>query len=331
MGIKFTNNAEGTLTAGVAAGDTTNMALTAGDSLLFPTIVAASGDFFYATLVDSSGNVEIVKVTEHQAGTNIFQAFTRAQDDTAATAFAIGDKVQLRLPKIILEDYRDDITANTALIASEDAILAARIATNETDLAGTTNAGSVPAPSGTKMYFYQDTVPTNWTIDTGPADALLGIKGGAQAFNAAGGTVVGTWTPTNHTHTGPSHTHTGPSHTHTGPSHTHTGPSHTHTIAHTHTYSGTTSTWNTGMQDQGSGSNNCAPAHAHTYSGTTSASSAANSGAGGTGATSAAGTGATGADGTGATGADGTGATGGSGSPSTDRPQTAIGSMGTKD
>ena len=53
--------------------------------------------------------------------------------------------------------------------------------------------------------------------------------------------------------------------------------------------------------------------------------------AGGTGATGASGTAATGADGTGATGASGTAATGGSGSPSTDRPQTAIGTMGTKD
>ena len=67
----------------------------------------------------------------------------------------------------------------------------------------------------TKAYFYQNTAPTGWTIDNTPADSLLAIKGGAQAYNAAGGTQVGTWTQLNHTHTGPSHSHTGPSHSHT--------------------------------------------------------------------------------------------------------------------
>jgi len=95
-------------------------------------------------------------------------------------------------------------------------------------------------------------------------------------------------------------------HTHTGPSHTHTGPSHTHTIAHTHTYSGTTSTY--GMcgfscVDSGTDLNvldiqAASWEHNHTYSGTTEASSAANSGAGGTGATGAGGTQASGSAGT---------------------------------
>lgn len=113
MGIKFTNNAEGTLTGGVGAGDTTNMLLTAGDSLFFPVVSAGPTDYFYITLVDVSGNREIIKVTEHQASSNIFQTFERAQDDTAAIAFAIGDKVQLRLPKVVLEEMQAEITANT--------------------------------------------------------------------------------------------------------------------------------------------------------------------------------------------------------------------------
>ncbi len=66
----------------------------------------------------------------------------------------------------------------------------------------------------TKAWFYLNVAPTGWTIDATPADALLAVKGGSQAYNANGGTQAGTWTQPNHTHTGPSHTHTGPSHTH---------------------------------------------------------------------------------------------------------------------
>ena len=353
MGVKFTNNAEGTLTAGVGAGDTTNMTLTAGDGLLFPTIVLASGNYFWATLVDSSGNNEIVKITEHQSGTDVFQTFARAQDDTTARAFSIGDKVQLRVPKVILETYRDDIAtnvtdiaANTALIASEDAVLLARIVVNETDLAGTTNAGSIPAPSGTKMYFYQDTAPSQWTIDTGPADSLLSIKGGSNAYNTSGGATAGTWTPTTHTHTGPSHTHTGPSHTHTGPNHTHTGPNHTHVgSSHVHIWSynglytynasgGSVAMVTTGLAaGQGliravTSGDGWIRSSETLY---TNLGNQGTTGAAGTGNTGSSGTGATGSDGTGATGSDGTGATSSGSAPSTDRPKAAVGLIATKD
>lgn len=63
-------------------------------------------------------------------------------------------------------------------------------------------------PSGTKAWFYQNTAPTGWTLDATPADAVLAVKGGSNAYNASGGTQAGTWTQPNHTHTGPSHTHT---------------------------------------------------------------------------------------------------------------------------
>ena len=88
------------------------------------------------------------------------------------------------------------------------------------------------------MWFYQNTAPMGWVIDSTPADAILAVKGGSAAYNVNGGMAAGTWTHPTHTHTGPSHTHTGPSHTHTGPSHAHSILTHTHTFsagAHTHT------------------------------------------------------------------------------------------------
>ncbi len=61
--------------------------------------------------------------------------------------------------------------------------------------------GSDIIPAGTKMVFYQNTAPDGWTIDATVADALIGIKGGSNAFNVNGGQLAGTWVQTNHNHT----------------------------------------------------------------------------------------------------------------------------------
>ena len=102
MGIKYVNNSESTLAGGIAAGATA-LTVAAGEGIKFPTIVAASGDYFYATLVDITGNREVVKVTEHQVGTDVFQVMERAADaigngTPTAYAFSAADKVQCRLP-----------------------------------------------------------------------------------------------------------------------------------------------------------------------------------------------------------------------------------------
>ena len=68
--------------------------------------------------------------------------------------------------------------------------------------------------SNTIAWFYLNAAPPGWKVTATGADTVLGVSGGANAYNANGGTAGGTWTQPNHTHTGPSHTHTGPSHTH---------------------------------------------------------------------------------------------------------------------
>ena len=62
------------------------------------------------------------------------------------------------------------------------------------------NYVAAPFASGTKMWFFQNTAPTGWTIDSTPADSLLAVKGGSGAFNVNGGTKAGTWTQ-DHIHT----------------------------------------------------------------------------------------------------------------------------------
>jgi hypothetical protein len=52
--------------------------------------------------------------------------------------------------------------------------------------------------SGRKIYIYENTAPTGWTI-VAVTDRVLAVKGGSQAYNTTGGTQAGTWTQPDHT------------------------------------------------------------------------------------------------------------------------------------
>lgn len=74
--------------------------------------------------------------------------------------------------------------------------------------------------SSTIAWFYLNTAPPGWKVLATGADTVLGVSGGANAFNINGGTAGGTWTQPDHLHSGPSHYHglgtmAGPDHTHT--------------------------------------------------------------------------------------------------------------------
>lgn len=123
--VVFTNNASALLAATITAVDTTIQVAT-GYGALFPSPGAT--EFFYATLEDSSGNVEVVKCTS-RTGDNL--TVVRAQDGTTAQAFTLTvTRVELRLTKIVLEEFLQknggtmagDIDMNTNTIT--DAVLA---------------------------------------------------------------------------------------------------------------------------------------------------------------------------------------------------------------
>ena len=64
--------------------------------------------------------------------------------------------------------------------------------------------------TGRKIYLYEDTAPTGWSV-VAVTDRVLAVKGGSAAYNVAGGNQAGTWTQPDHTLTSdeiPSHTHT---------------------------------------------------------------------------------------------------------------------------
>lgn len=86
----LTNNATSTLSAPLADDETTCTIQTA-DAGLFPN--PSGGDWFMATLVDGSGNREIVKVTARATAALTIE---RAQEGTSAIAFDAGDRIDAR-------------------------------------------------------------------------------------------------------------------------------------------------------------------------------------------------------------------------------------------
>lgn len=99
MAVLFSNNASATLASAIVSGSTT-IALASGQGALFPTLTGSA--FFFTTLVDSSNNIEIVKVT---ARTGDSLTVTRAQGGTSARSFSAGDKCELRVVAGALEEF----------------------------------------------------------------------------------------------------------------------------------------------------------------------------------------------------------------------------------
>ena len=132
MAIIFANNAGTTLAAGVTAA-ATSITVAGGTGALYP---AVSGtDYAYLTLVGANtGLIEIVKVTAHTALSDTF-TIVRAKDGTGVTpnttgyAFSAGDRVSMRVCRILLQEYGSGSPA-TAVNTSFDPAGTALAATN---------------------------------------------------------------------------------------------------------------------------------------------------------------------------------------------------------
>ena len=127
MGVKVSNNAFGTLSAGINTSDTT-ITLDSGQGARFPTLGA--GDYFYGTVVDTSNNLEIVKVTARSSDS---MTVVRGQDNTTATAFAIGDRFELRPTAALFED----IALEGELVNDTTPQLGGDLDLNSNDITGT--------------------------------------------------------------------------------------------------------------------------------------------------------------------------------------------------
>ena len=108
MTILFTNNASGTLSVEVD-GDTPGpeslaLSLQSNEASLFPFVTTASGNIFYATLEDSAGNIEIVKVTNNDTVNDVL-TIERAQENTTSQDFAVGSRVECRPTAASLSEF----------------------------------------------------------------------------------------------------------------------------------------------------------------------------------------------------------------------------------
>lgn len=92
------NNAFGTLLSSIASGDT-SLTVASAQGAKFPSI--SSGNFFYATLINSSNEYEVVKVTAR--ATDVF-TILRGQDSTTARAYTAGDRIELRPTAALFDD-----------------------------------------------------------------------------------------------------------------------------------------------------------------------------------------------------------------------------------
>ena len=172
MVMKFTNNATSTLASSINS-SVTSLSVATGQGALFPTL--SGGDYFYCTLANTAGTVEIVKVTARSTDTF---TVTRGQDGTTGVSWTAGDKVELRLVAASLNDVPKLDEANTFTGANAYGTPASITLTNATGL---------PVGSGVSG------------LGTGVATAL------GNTANATGGvvTVDGSATLTNKTLTNP--------------------------------------------------------------------------------------------------------------------------------
>jgi hypothetical protein len=195
MAIKFTNNASSTLASSISASAVTITLASAGGSL-FPALSA--GDYFYATLVDSSSNMEIVKVT---ARSGDVLTVVRGQDGTTGRTFIGGDKFELRPTAAALTDiafigydHIADTTAAHAATAISNtpaggiAATTVQAAINELDTEKFAKTGG--AISGAVTIAATTTVTA-----TGATNAIVGTTGGAANFggvfsNTDGGVTI---------------------------------------------------------------------------------------------------------------------------------------------
>lgn len=179
MGIKFSNNAYGTLNASISTSDT-SLTLSSGQGARFPTLT--TGDYFYATLIDTSNNLEVVKCT---ARSSDVLTITRAQESTTARAFAIGDRLELRVTAAALEDSSNPYDKDTSSTGS----FALPVGTTAQQPAAADTEGHIRYDSDDSIIYYSN--GTSWLKISATVAQLSSVSGNIFAGAASTLTLTG--------------------------------------------------------------------------------------------------------------------------------------------
>jgi len=192
MAMKFTNNATSTLASGIN-NSVTSLSVASGQGALFPTL--GGSDYFYCTIANTAGTVEIVKVTARSTDTF---TIVRGQDGTTAATWLSGDRVELRLVAASLNDipkldeantFTTAPTFSTALAVASGGTGAASFTANNVLLGNGTSALQVVAPGTSGNVLTSN--GTTWSSSTPAAGVSLSAANtwtATQTFNGTSST-----------------------------------------------------------------------------------------------------------------------------------------------
>lgn len=184
MAVLVKNNAYSTLASGITATATT-ITVAAGTGSRFP--AAGGADYFYATLIDTSNNLEVVKVTSRSTDT---LTVVRGQDGTTGRIYSAGARIELRVTAALLADIRDSITpadgtVTTAKIVDANVTLAKLAAAVQALLVPTGTVApyaGTAEPTGWLFCYGQEVLRSTYTV----LDGLITTTYGAYT-NGSGG------------------------------------------------------------------------------------------------------------------------------------------------
>lgn len=185
MAVLYTNNAASTLSASITNSQT-SLSVASGQGALFPSL--SGGNYFYATLVDGSANIEIVKVTSRSTDT-----FTvvRGQDGTTGRAYSAGDKVELRIVRALLDDIKTD--TNGAISSSNVTTALGFTPYNATNPNGyITGINSSDVTTALGFTPYNATNPSGYITSSALSGYLTASTAASTYLPLSGGTLTGT-------------------------------------------------------------------------------------------------------------------------------------------
>lgn len=176
MAVMLSNNASSTLSGSINTAVTV-LSINADDATRFPS--PSPGDWFPVTLIDSSGNMEIMRCTGRSGGT---LTVLRAQEGTTAKAFPAGGRVDLRLTAAAYKEVTDTLATHADTLS----IHADALSTHETTLA--THADTLDS-HGQDLVAHANELMKRVSVDS--VQSFTAAEKGQAIANIGGGVLAG--------------------------------------------------------------------------------------------------------------------------------------------